>query len=218
VGVAGRKSVSLIIPPGFGNAAFVFTSTTGTPPIVTTLGVDLSAAGGDFVEAADVAMSAYASWLLPETDTSLTLDHVNLAVGDDGPGGSVDSSLAPQPGTRSGTGSPVSMSTIVRKVTNDIGRRGRGRFYVPALSLAQIDGAGGTVVSAGAIALRDAAATLVANLENLPGTEEYSTLVAVMSAGSATAVRPSEVRVGNLWDVQKRRQDQALETYSSVAL
>lgn len=125
--------MALIIPPGFGNAAFIFTSTTGTPPIVTTLGVNLSAAGGDFVEAANVAFAAYAAHLLPETDTSLTLDRVNLAVGDDGPGGSVDSDLAPAPGTRSGTGPPVSMSTIVRKVTNDIGRRGRGRMFLPGL-------------------------------------------------------------------------------------
>jgi hypothetical protein len=99
-----------------------------------------------------------------------------------------------------------------------IGRRGRGRFYMPALSKNAIDGTNGTVASATRTGLRDAAATLVANLENLPGTEEYTTLVAVMSAGSETAVRPSEIRVGDHWDVQRRRQDQALEVYSSVAL
>lgn len=125
--------MTLIVPPGFGSAAFVLTSTTGTPPIVTTLGVDLSAYGGDFVTAANVLFGLYEGFILPETDTSLTLDHVNLTIGDDGPSGSVDSSNAPAPGERSGTGPPVSMSAIVRKVTNDVGRRGRGRWFIPGL-------------------------------------------------------------------------------------
>lgn len=123
----------LIVPPGFGLAAFVFTSTSGTPPIVTTLGVDLGDVGGAFVEAADLLHAAYAVNIGPETDNSLTLDHVNLQVGDDGPGGSVDSAVGPSAMTRSGTGPPVSMSVIVRKITNDLGRRGRGRMFLPGL-------------------------------------------------------------------------------------
>lgn len=125
--------MSLIVPPGFGNAAFVFTSSTGTPPIVTTLGIDMSAAGGDFVGVADLLFASYAVNIGPETDTSLTLDRVNLTVGDDGPSGSVDSTMTPTAGTRSGTGPPVSMAVIVRKVTADVGRRGRGRMFLPGL-------------------------------------------------------------------------------------
>lgn len=89
---------------------------------------------------------------------------------------------------------------------------------MPALSKNSIEGTTGTVLEATRTALMNAAATLVANLEDIPGVEDYSPVVAVMSAGSATAVRPSEIRVGNHWDVQRRRQDQAVETYSSVAL
>lgn len=130
----------LIIPPGFGSAAFVFTSTTGTPPIVTTIGVDLSDVTIGMVGAANAMMAAYVEHLIPETDNSLTLDHVTLTVGQDGPGGSVDSSNAPVVGTRGGTGPPVSMATIVRKVTNVLGRRGRGRMFVPGLlTTTQVD-------------------------------------------------------------------------------
>jgi hypothetical protein len=99
-----------------------------------------------------------------------------------------------------------------------IGRRGRGRMYIPALSKNAIVGTTGLVLDTVATLLRDSAATLVTNLENLPGTEDYTTLLGVMSAGSSTAVRPSQVRVGDHFDVQRRRQDQAVETYSVAAL
>lgn len=125
--------MTLIVPPGFGSAAFVFTSTTGTPPIVTTLGVDLSDVTTDMVGVANSLFSAYVDNLLPETDSALVLDRVNLTVGQDGPGGSVDSTNAPVTGGRSGTGPPVSMAVIVRKVTADLGRRGRGRMFLPGL-------------------------------------------------------------------------------------
>jgi len=156
--------MTLIIPPGFGNAAFIFTSTTGTPPIVTTLGLDLSAAGGDFAEAANVAFSAYATHVLPETDSALTLDRVTLAVGSDGPGGSVDSDLPPAPGTRSGTGPPVSMSTIFRKVTSDIGRRGRGRMFLPGLLTTTNVDENGIIASGRRTEILDAVGAMIAEL------------------------------------------------------
>lgn len=99
-----------------------------------------------------------------------------------------------------------------------IGRRGRGRFYVPGLSSTAALGGDGDVLSAARTTLTNAASTLVTNLENTPGTEEYTPLVAVLSAGSATAVRPTQVRVGSHWDAQRRRQHQVPEVYTSVSL
>lgn len=132
--------MTLIIPPGFGNAAFIFTGAVGTQPYVTTLGVDLSQYGGDFVGAANALKAAYAVILGPETSSALTLDRVTLTVGDDGPGGSVDSSTAPTAMTRSGTYPPTACSAIARKVTNVLGRRGRGRMFLPGvLSESEID-------------------------------------------------------------------------------
>jgi hypothetical protein len=140
--------VTLIIPPGYGNAAFIFTSTVGTPPLVTTLGIDLSNAGGDFVEVANQLMGVYAGAFGSGTDSSLSLDRVNLAVGQDGPGGSVDSDAEPIAMTGSITGPPVSMAPIARKVTNDIGRRGRGRMFLPGVLAANSVGEDGVITSA----------------------------------------------------------------------
>lgn len=125
--------MSLIIPPGFGNAAFVFTTSAGTGPIVTTCGFDISSYGGDFVSAANDMKGTYAGIFGATTAAELTLDRVTLTVGQDGPGGSVDSDTVPLPMGRSGVQVPVSMSPIARKVTNELGRRGRGRMFLPGL-------------------------------------------------------------------------------------
>lgn len=123
--------MSLIIPPGFGSAAFVFTSATGTSPFVTTLGVDLTGVGGDYVSAADFLKQTYATRLSALSSNVLTLDRVTLSIGQDGPGGSVDSQTAPQAMTGAGAVGPMAMAVIVRKVTNQFGRAGRGRMFLP---------------------------------------------------------------------------------------
>lgn len=123
--------MTLIVPPGFGLAAWIFTSASGTPPFVTTLGVDLSEAGGDFVGAANDLMQRWITTFNTQQDSDLTLDRVNLRVGQDGPSGSVDSTLAPSGMTRSGTSTAWANSILVRKVTNELGRRGRGRMFAP---------------------------------------------------------------------------------------
>lgn len=125
--------MSLVIPVGYGLAAFHLTGPVGTQPYVTTMGVDLSAAGGDFVAAADAAFLAYSANLLARTSNQLVLDHVTLSVGQDGPGGSVDSTETPAPGTSSGVFPPTALSLIARKVTNSLGRPGRGRMFLPGV-------------------------------------------------------------------------------------
>lgn len=133
-------TVSLVIPPGFGSAAFVLTGAVGTQPYVTTLGLDLRDYGGDYSAAAYDAFFSYATHIMAETSNQLTLDRVTLSVGADGPGGSVDSTNAPVAGSKSGQFPPTACSLIARKSTNVLGRRGRGRMFIPGvLGEADID-------------------------------------------------------------------------------
>lgn len=125
--------MSLVIPPGFGSASLVFTGAPGTQPYVITCGFNLAAFGGDFVDAADTIGTGYMLVMGATTSAALTLDRVTLAVGQDGAGGSVDSTFAPIAGQRSGSFPPTAMSAICRKSTNDLGRRGRGRMFVPGI-------------------------------------------------------------------------------------
>lgn len=126
--------MSLVIPPGYGVAAFVLNGSAGTAPYVTTIGLDLGEYGGDFVGAANDAFLAYASNIMPATSNNLTLDRVTLSVGVDGPGGSVDSDQAPVNGTSTGNFPPTACSVIARKITNELGRRGRGRMFLPGIA------------------------------------------------------------------------------------
>lgn len=123
--------MSVVIPPGFGLAAFTLTGPNGTQPFVTTIGLDLSAAGGDFVEAANSAFAAYAEAIMPDTSDALTLERVVLTVGQDGPGGSVDSTLPAVQGNNAGSIAPLAMSVIGRKTTAMLGRGSRGRMFLP---------------------------------------------------------------------------------------
>ncbi len=124
----------MIIPPGYGSAAFVFTGGVGTSPFVTTIGVDLSDAGGDYVAAAETCFWAYSGSLIYSTTNAITLDHVLLTVGVDGGGvGSVKSTHAPRQGERTGEYQPMSTAAIARKTTNFLGRRGQGRMFLPGV-------------------------------------------------------------------------------------
>ena len=97
-----------------------------------------------------------------------------------------------------------------------IGRKGRGRIYLPGVAATCLTN---QVLNSGTIsALNTALGTLVTNLQNMVGWSLYSPIVSVMSAGSATAHRPSEIRIGNHMDIQRRRVAQSPETYTSVAL
>lgn len=120
------------IPPGFGLAAFRLSASFGTPDFVTTIGVDLSAAGGDFVGAANDLAFAYASSIMTQTLKSYSLNGVTLTVGQDGGGtGSVESDGPPTPGQRNGTSEAAAMAVIARKNTAQMGRKGRGRMFIP---------------------------------------------------------------------------------------
>nr|CRY95224.1 hypothetical protein [uncultured prokaryote] len=137
--------MSLVIPPGYGQANFIFTSNEGTEPFVTTLGLNLGDAEGDFVAAANQAFAVWALDLLPLMDSDLVLDRVQLFIGADGPSGSVDSTLPPDNGNRTSEGLPWSLSTIARKNTTDLGRAGRGRMFIPGMVSPGEIGQGGNI-------------------------------------------------------------------------
>nr|CRY97666.1 hypothetical protein [uncultured prokaryote] len=121
----------MIIPPGYGSAAFILSGAVGTPDYVTTCGVDLSGAGGAWTDAANQLFRCYQYSLLNRTLSAYDLEKVVLAVGNDGPGGAVVSDLTAVAGSRSGSGEPIAMAPILRKSTNVLGRPGRGRMFIP---------------------------------------------------------------------------------------
>lgn len=126
--------MTLVIPPGFGSAALVLEGGVGTSPFITTIGVDLSAAGGDYVAAANTVMQAYSAAFLPSTSPDLTLVRCILSVGQDGGDQpTVESDFPSVPGGGSGDFAPLSVSLLLNKRTSLLGRKGRGRMFIPGV-------------------------------------------------------------------------------------
>jgi len=118
----------------------------------------------------------------------------------------------------SSTHEPPEVAVAASIMAPVLGRRGRGRMYIPAIA-GSARAADGVVATGYQTTLNTAMKDLIDSLQNVPGaTEAYFPLVVVTSAGKPTAVRPNQVRVGNHFDVQKRRQDQVKEGYASLAL
>ena len=97
-----------------------------------------------------------------------------------------------------------------------LGRRGRGRMYIPGVGGSNLSN--GTIASATRTGITAATKTLIDNLQAMSGWNTYLPIVSVMSGTSTTAVRPSQVRMGNHFDIQRRRIGQTPETYTDLAL
>ena len=129
---------------------------------------------------------------------------------------SVYAFTTPIAGTGSGTLPPqIAMALSLR--ADIIGRRGRGRIYLPALVPA-VNDTTGVVPTATQTVLRTAFKALVDNLQNLPGTPQYIPIVSILSPGQATVVRPSQIRTGNRLDTIQSRRRQVAEVYATTAL
>lgn len=146
--------------------------------------------------------------------------HVKISAVDEDGAVPVASSIYTFTAALAGTAStalPPQVAMALSLRANLVGRRGRGRVYIPALA-ASILSSDGTISATPANNLRAAFKDLVDDLQSAPGLENYIPIVSVMSADSATAVRPVEIRTGNRLDTIQSRRRQVAETYNTTAL
>lgn len=115
------------------------------------------------------------------------------------------------------TGLPPQVAMALSTRANLVGRRGRGRVYIPALT-SSILAADGTISATPANSLRAAFKQLIDDLQASPGLSTYLPIVTVQSAASDTSVRPVEVRTGSRLDTIQSRRRQVEEVYTSTAL
>lgn len=158
--------MSLHIPLDYGLAAVHVSAPFGTPDFVTTIGVSL-ADTGTTVDMANHVMTAYKTAWQDLMLNQYTVDHVSLYVGNgDDPSGSVDSTVDPFNGVRSGAGEAVAMAPIVRKQTPVLGRQGRGRMFIPGVLLTSEVSATGYLGDTPREAIDDAAQSFYDELTN----------------------------------------------------
>lgn len=119
-----------------------------------------------------------------------------------------------------GTGTtllPPQVAVALTMRANIVGRKGRGRIYLPALPQS-IVGSNGNLSGTPVTAISAAFKTLIDDLQSLPGITVNIPLVVVTSAGALTAVRPAEIRIGDKFDTIKSRRAQQDEVYTSTSL
>lgn len=114
-------------------------------------------------------------------------------------------------------GLPPQVAMALSTRANLVGRRGRGRVYLPALSVSTIQ-TDGTVDPVDANAMRASFKTLIDDLQASPGLSVNQAIVFVGSADSPTVVRPVEIRTGSRFDTIQSRRRQVVEAYATTAL
>lgn len=112
---------------------------------------------------------------------------------------------------------PPQVALAVTLRANILGRRGRGRIYLPAVAQT-VCTSDGLVSGPPVTGIRAAFVSLVNNLQNVPGTPDYIPLVTVTSPGQASGVRPSQVRMGQKLDTIRSRREQVPEVYTTTDL
>lgn len=115
----------VVIPPAFAEFSFVYNgpSTTGSNP-TWTLGV----AGDPLTSSGDALLVWLEEDLLPVTSEIYSLVGIKISTS----AGSVTQPLTIDGGL-AGTPCPPNSSMLVKKVTSELGRTGRGRMYPPGL-------------------------------------------------------------------------------------
>jgi hypothetical protein len=135
--------VPLIIPPGFLQAVYEFTTPSDAEPMVTTMGHVSNAATFDPNEQASVLFQAYELTMLLAMSSAYTLNAVDVYIGTDGPEHIVGRSTnTPAAGANTGTVVPQNTAYLIRKRTDAAGRRGRGRMYIPGVKETEVDNVG----------------------------------------------------------------------------
>lgn len=125
----------------------------------------------------------------------------------------LESLITPVPGTRTDANLPTEVAVVVSLRTGTASRSGRGRIYLPAPSTWNVDLDGRYNHSS-----RDTLATdSVAYLQPLTvGSNTYEPYV--VSTTEQALRQITSVRVGDVFDVQRRRRNQLAESYVTAAV
>lgn len=130
---------------------------------------------------------------------------------------SVYTFTTPLAGTTGSGALPPQVALALSTRANLVGRRGRGRVYIPALSQGML-ASDGTVNTTNAGIMRNAFKTLIDDVQAAPGLTVNQPIVFVGSHDSTDVVRPVELRTGNRLDTIQSRRRQVAETYTTLAL
>lgn len=119
----------------------------------------------------------------------------------------------------SGTGTnthPYQTSLVTSLRSAQPGARGRGRLYWPCTGLS-ISNTSLRVLTADVVSVRDSVKTYLSGIESAIEVTLTGVSLAVWSRATPDLYPVTSIQVGDVLDVQRRRRDQTIENYSSVA-
>lgn len=130
--------MTLVIPPGFGLAAYRFSLVGDPEPMVSTIGVDTQWGVSGPQELADkLADDFMAGFINTSLQNAYTFLGVTIYVGTGGGGNIIYEAPRTHVGANNGQALPQNVAVLVRKTTASPGRSGRGRMFLPPLILAE---------------------------------------------------------------------------------
>lgn len=131
----------MIIPTGYAQVTHEFGGNGLAFPGAVVYGVD-PPGGADPSDLAEALSDAWATYVIPRQNESITLENTVVKFGPNstGPTGEFAVTI---PGERTGAGSPSNCAVLVKKTTSLGGKQGRGRMYIPGCTEADVgsDGA-----------------------------------------------------------------------------
>lgn len=155
----------LVVPPGFAQATFVLSQEGDPEPMNNVVGVEWSPVGNvqDTVEGLYVA---YQDNFLPEMCADTHLLAVRVSIAQDGGGRLVFEYFFDADGDEAELPLPNNTAYLLQKRSEEGGRRGRGRMFVPGVPASDVTGAG-VLASTRIAALTTRAAQFLSDLEDL---------------------------------------------------
>jgi len=138
----------MIIPVNWANWIMRYQFEGDAEPMITTMGVNVSTWGGDFVEGLEWLSDLWLAAIVSSLSDAVTSGPYSLAVGQDGG----DPITYEYPATNAGNDSDFPMwpnsAMLIRKDSALGGRRNRGRMYVPGFALRTLVTPAGLIDSA----------------------------------------------------------------------
>ena len=131
----------MTIPVGYGQINWKMGGSALPTGAEVTMGIDISAALITQAEVANLAIEGWDAEIAPWISDGFELTSVLVKYGPDATGPSIEIGASVN-GEHAGVGAPPNVAYLLKKITADGGRAGRGRLYVPGVPEAQVDSAG----------------------------------------------------------------------------
>lgn len=197
--------MSIVIPEGFASAAWIINGQYGTGPFVTTMGLGVASADGEYQLIANRCFNAFADNFLPRMSNGLTLSKVVLTVNEGGDLGSVDSSLTPATGGRSQGDDVIALALLLNKQTSILGRAGRGRMFIPGVLGDEDTGLGGEYTSSARNDFQERADDFLDYLTGQQPGQDHPTLPVLLHSDDRTPTPISRLILNRKVGVLRKR-------------